>query len=166
MRSRISRKSFKSLSRVRRMAHRTLAGSKVCCIRVYRNCAWACSLTKSFLPYPGVVLPFLFLRAIQGWCPPVTIFRRKGVRTRREIAAEKYALRHCGETSQTCRLTASPPNLPTWLGERRMPNWQFLIRLARLLDHSHDRSLLVARNTWYEYQISCRHMCNWSYRVL
>jgi hypothetical protein len=39
------------------------------------------------------VLPFLFQHAVQGWCPPVPLFRRLGVRTRKEIDAEKYALK-------------------------------------------------------------------------
>lgn len=42
---------------------------------------------------PAVVLPFLFQHAIQGWCPPVPVLRRLGVRTQQEIDAEKYALR-------------------------------------------------------------------------
>lgn len=41
----------------------------------------------------GVVLPFLFMHAVQGWCPPLPIIRRLGVRTRSEIDAEKYALK-------------------------------------------------------------------------
>lgn len=40
----------------------------------------------------GVVLPFLFHHAVQGWCPPVSVFRRMGVCTRRQIDAEKFAL--------------------------------------------------------------------------
>jgi hypothetical protein len=50
-------------------------------------------VNKKFLAIPCIVLPFLFQHAIQGWCPPVPIFRRKGVRTRREIDVEKYALK-------------------------------------------------------------------------
>jgi hypothetical protein len=29
----------------------------------------------------------------QGWCPPLTVFRRLGVRTRREIDLERYAIK-------------------------------------------------------------------------
>jgi hypothetical protein len=50
-------------------------------------------VNKKFLAIPCIVLPFLFQHAVQGWCPPVPILRRKGVRTRREIDAEKYALK-------------------------------------------------------------------------
>jgi hypothetical protein len=49
--------------------------------------------SKKWLIVPGIVLPFLFQHAIQGWCPPVPIFRRLGVRTREEIDREKYALK-------------------------------------------------------------------------
>jgi hypothetical protein len=48
---------------------------------------------KKFLAIPVIVLPFLFQHAVQGWCPPVPLFRRLGVRTRKEIDAEKYALK-------------------------------------------------------------------------
>lgn len=36
---------------------------------------------------------FLILHAVNGWCPPVPILRRLGVRTAREINREKYALK-------------------------------------------------------------------------
>lgn len=49
--------------------------------------------SKKWLLVPGIVLPFLFQHAVQGWCPPVPIFRRLGVRTRKEIDREKYALK-------------------------------------------------------------------------
>lgn len=42
---------------------------------------------------PGVVLPFLLQHAVQGWCPPLPILRRLGVRSREEIDREKYALK-------------------------------------------------------------------------
>lgn len=42
---------------------------------------------------PGIVSTFLFQHALQGWCPPVSVFRRLGIRTRREIDIEKYALK-------------------------------------------------------------------------
>jgi hypothetical protein len=45
------------------------------------------------LALPVVVLGFLLQHAVQGWCPPIALFRRIGIRTRREIDAEKHALR-------------------------------------------------------------------------
>jgi hypothetical protein len=41
----------------------------------------------------GVVGAFLIQHAIQGWCPPVVLFRALGVRTRKEIDQEKYTLK-------------------------------------------------------------------------
>ena len=52
------------------------------------------AVNKKWLAVPGVVLPFLFQHAIQGWCPPVPIFRRLGFRTRKEIDREKFALKY------------------------------------------------------------------------
>jgi hypothetical protein len=48
---------------------------------------------RKWLILPGLVLPFLFQHAIQGWCPPLPILREMGVRTRQEIDREKYALK-------------------------------------------------------------------------
>jgi hypothetical protein len=55
----------------------------------------ALSLTRSkrWIILPGVVLSFLLLHAIQGWCPPVPVLRRLGVRTRDEIERERLALK-------------------------------------------------------------------------
>ena len=48
---------------------------------------------KRFLAVPVVVTAFLLQHALQGWCPPVPFFRRRGVRTMREIDEERYALK-------------------------------------------------------------------------
>ena len=40
-----------------------------------------------------LVAGFLLQHAIQGWCPPIRLFRRFGFRTHAEIATEQYALR-------------------------------------------------------------------------
>ena len=42
---------------------------------------------------PTTVLAFLFLHAVQGWCPPIPVLRRLGIRTREEIERERYALK-------------------------------------------------------------------------
>ena len=42
---------------------------------------------------PTAVLSFLLLHAIQGWCPPLPMLRGLGIRTREEIARERYALK-------------------------------------------------------------------------
>jgi hypothetical protein len=50
-------------------------------------------VSPRFLVLPAAVFGFFFQHATQGWCPPLPVFRRMGVRTRREINAEKYALK-------------------------------------------------------------------------
>ncbi len=41
----------------------------------------------------AAVSGFLLQHALQGWCPPIEVFRRMGVRTKTEIDREKYALK-------------------------------------------------------------------------
>lgn len=48
---------------------------------------------RRFLLLPVTVLTFFGLHALQGWCPPIPIFRRRGIRTAREIERERYALK-------------------------------------------------------------------------
>jgi hypothetical protein len=48
---------------------------------------------RRFLFLPAVVFAFFGQHALQGWCPPIPVFRRLGVRTHREIARERYALK-------------------------------------------------------------------------
>jgi hypothetical protein len=48
---------------------------------------------RRFLVLPAVVFGFFFQHATQGWCPPLPVFLKMGVRTRREINKEKYALK-------------------------------------------------------------------------
>lgn len=50
-------------------------------------------LSPWFLVIPFLVGLFLLQHAVQGWCPPVRLFRRLGFRTHAEIATERYALR-------------------------------------------------------------------------
>jgi hypothetical protein len=51
------------------------------------------TVSRKWLAVPLIVTGFLFQHAVQGWCPPVPILRRLGVRTRGEIDREKYALK-------------------------------------------------------------------------
>ena len=48
---------------------------------------------RKWLILPGIVLGFFAQHAIQGWCPPLPLFRKLGYRTRKEIDKEKYALK-------------------------------------------------------------------------
>jgi hypothetical protein len=54
-------------------------------------------------------LSFLLLHAIKGWCPPVTVMRRLGFRTKPEIESEKVILKNILEdriSAQGMRQTA------------------------------------------------------------
>lgn len=42
---------------------------------------------------PGVAAAFLIQHAVEGWCPPVSVFRRLGIRTAGEINHERFALK-------------------------------------------------------------------------
>jgi len=48
---------------------------------------------RNWFILPGVVASFLLQHGIQGWCPPIPLFRAMGYRTRQEISEEVYALK-------------------------------------------------------------------------
>lgn len=48
---------------------------------------------RRFLVLPGLVTAFLLQHALQGWCPPIPVFRGMGVRTCSEIDRERYVLK-------------------------------------------------------------------------
>lgn len=48
---------------------------------------------RRWLVLSAAVTAFLLQHAIQGWCPPVPMFRRLGIRTAAEIDRERYALK-------------------------------------------------------------------------
>ena len=50
------------------------------------------TVNKKWLILPTVVTVFLAQHAIQGWCPPLPLFRKTGIRSRKEIDKERYAL--------------------------------------------------------------------------
>jgi hypothetical protein len=53
----------------------------------------AAFVDRRFLILPAAVAGFLLQHAVQGWCPPLPIFRRLGVRTQREIDDERTELK-------------------------------------------------------------------------
>jgi hypothetical protein len=55
--------------------------------------AFGATVDRRFLLLPAAVLSFFAQHALQGWCPPIPIFRRLGVRTVHEIERERYALK-------------------------------------------------------------------------
>ncbi|MFP4470438.1 MAG: hypothetical protein ACLFPE_07125 [Bacteroidales bacterium] len=50
------------------------------------------TVNKKWLILPGIVTTFLAQHALQGWCPPLPLFRKFKIRTRKEIDKERYAL--------------------------------------------------------------------------
>jgi hypothetical protein len=48
---------------------------------------------RKWFVLPGIVAAFLLQHALQGWCPPVPVLRRMGIRTSTEIDYERYALK-------------------------------------------------------------------------
>jgi hypothetical protein len=52
----------------------------------------ALAANKKWAFLSGAVSIFMIQHALQGWCPPLTIIRRMGVRTVNEINREKKAL--------------------------------------------------------------------------
>jgi hypothetical protein len=63
---------------------------------------------RRFLLLPAIQIPFLFMHAVEGWCPPLPILRRMGFRTRQEIEAEKMELRKTGARNYLSQPHAFP----------------------------------------------------------
>lgn len=55
----------------------------------------ALGITRSrrWLLLPLVVQGFFLQHGLEGWCPPLPIFRKLGIRMQAEIEAERYALK-------------------------------------------------------------------------
>ena len=51
------------------------------------------TVDRRWFALPAVVGAFLLQHAVQGWCPPLPVFRRLGLRTASEIDYERYALK-------------------------------------------------------------------------
>src|SRR5690554_4546060 len=54
----------------------------------------AATVHRKWLILPGVVLTFLLQHGVQGWCPPLPLFRKMGVRSYKEIDRERFALKY------------------------------------------------------------------------
>jgi hypothetical protein len=50
-------------------------------------------VNRKWLFLPAIVGGFLLNHAVKGWCPPLPVFRRRGIRTQTEIDRERYALK-------------------------------------------------------------------------
>ena len=51
------------------------------------------SVHRRWFVLPALAGAFLLQYAIQGWCPPVSAWRRLGIRTTQEINHERFALK-------------------------------------------------------------------------
>ena len=51
----------------------------------------AMAVDRRWLALPVGVAAFLLQHAVQGWCPPVPVLRRLGIRTAEEIDRERHA---------------------------------------------------------------------------
>lgn len=59
---------------------------------------------------PALVSGFLMQHAVQGWCPPLPLLRRRGIRTAAEIDEERTALRLLrGDFAQVPTAEATDP---------------------------------------------------------
>ncbi|MGE5622079.1 MAG: hypothetical protein ACM3WS_02855 [Bacillota bacterium] len=66
------------------------------------------TVNRKWLLLTGGVLAFLLQHGLQGWCPPLPLLRRLGVRTRDEIAREKFALQSLLEERQPAPRQEAP----------------------------------------------------------
>ena len=60
---------------------------------VVLGCILGAKVDRRFLLLPAAVLTFFAQHALQGWCPPLPVLRRHGVRAAREIERERYAVK-------------------------------------------------------------------------
>jgi hypothetical protein len=76
------------------------------------------TVSRKWFLLPLVVSGFLLRHALEGWCPPVPILRRLGVRTRLEIERERYALKTLrGDFNQISRDEAGAVRNPEELAQ-------------------------------------------------
>jgi len=55
--------------------------------------ALAIAVDRRWIALPMTVCGFLLVHGTEGWCPPLPVFRKMGVRTCSEIERERYALK-------------------------------------------------------------------------
>ena len=96
----------------------------------------------------GFVMGFLFQHATSGWCPPIPVLRRLGVRTGNEIDQERFALKAVrgdfrsasnGEASVEQALEAVTPSESVAVEHRREPD-----RIRRYTTNAQQRRLDAA----------------------
>lgn len=50
------------------------------------------TVSRKWIILPALISFFLVQHAVKGWCPPMTAYRKMGVRTKLEIVQEREAL--------------------------------------------------------------------------
>lgn len=79
-------------------------------ILVLLGTALGARVDRRFLLLPAAVLSFFAQHALQGWCPPIPVLRRLGIRTMREIERERYAIKALrGDFDRVPAPGAAPP---------------------------------------------------------
>lgn len=68
------------------------------------------TVNRKWLWLPGGVAAFLLQHAVQGWCPPLPVFRRLGVRTADEMNYERTALLALSGSAPVAPREASSPD--------------------------------------------------------
>lgn len=69
-------------------------------------------VNRRWLVLTGGILGFLLLHGTRGWCPPLPVLRRLGVRTRAEIDRERFALKFLRGDFDLARTADGRINLP------------------------------------------------------
>ena len=78
------------------------------------------TVNRRWLALSAGVLGFLLLHGTQGWCPPLPLLRRLGVRTRGEIDRERFALKFLRGDFDFVRSPAGEINLQALAHAARM----------------------------------------------
>ena len=75
-------------------------------------------VNKRWYLLSGMVVSFLLQHGLQGWCPPLPLFRKLGIRTKDEINQERIALKALRGDFKNINQASSPASL---LGIIRRP---------------------------------------------
>ena len=65
-------------------------------------------VNKKWFLLSGMVAGFLLQQGLQGWCPPLPLFRKLGLRSKNEIQAERTALKALRGDFKTVTPATSP----------------------------------------------------------
>lgn len=106
--------------------------------------ALGATLDRRWLLLSGAVQLFFIQHALQGWCPPLPVIRRLGVRTAREIEDERHALLDMLDemapvAQETDQLHASGEGGSVRPDARRQPARETGQETGREADHAPER---------------------------